>query len=687
MQQYFATLETEKLLEELDDKIKGFYNYIEGSGLAARAERAERVYVGKHQGEGGVGAYTMNDAGVDGEMTAITVNKFRTLIKHNLSFTVTQKPAWDPRAKNSDVKSIQQARLAGNILDAYLTEKRMGRHMNLAAERSLVSGKGYVYMTWNPSEGRPYTTKPVIGEDGEPILNEAGIPKRKVVYEGDVEITSKGWSDVIYDPNLRDWHKKKWLIVKEYENKWDLAARHPEKAEEIVKLSGDDESDYTLRYKRRYFDDKSAQDIIPVFYFYHLRTDGVPSGRFTKFLNGKIALFDGAFQYRRLPVFRIAPGDEFDTCEGYTDAFDQMALQEALNVFYSVAFSNLQAFAGQKLWLPEGCEVSASNLDDGMAILKGGVPGTEPKVLNLTGIPAELLKVVEVFSQSMTEGMGLNSVVTGDPEHGLKSGAALGRMQAMAIQYASNFQRSWAELQEDVGTFLIELLQDFAKTKRMVALAGVANKGAMESFSGEDLVQIERVTVDLGNPAMRTAAGRMEIADKFYEKGEINAREWMQVSATGSMDAIMERKQCDVELVQKENELMRDGKPVRAMVGDAHLYHMDQHYSVIADPQLRTWAAQGDPASIAIIEAATAHIQEHEQIYMTQPPVFSVIKKEPPAPQPMPPPMPPGPGGPPPPDGGPMPPPEMAGPPPGPGPGGPPPAPPIPPSNAPPIAG
>lgn len=112
---------------------------------------------------------------------------------------------------------------------------------------------------------------------------------------------------------------------------------------------------------------------------------------------------------------------------------------------------------------------------------------------------------------------------------------------------------------------------------------------------------------------------------------------------------------------------------------------MDQHRAVLSDPQLRAAAAAGDQTAISIVEAATMHIQEHQQLYMTQDPIFSVITKEPPAPQPMPPPMP-GPGGPPPP-------PDMAGapmpPPPGAGPEMPPPpeAPPIPAPNAPPMPG
>lgn len=671
MNQYFATLPPEQLIGELEKKIQSFNQYIETTGLAGRWARSARLYFGKHQGETGVGAYTIQDAGVDGEMSTVPVNKYRTLIKHNLSYTVTQKPAWDPRAKNSDTKSEIQARLAGNILDSYMTEKRMGRHMNQTAERSLVESKGYVYATWNPALGKPFSTQPATGKGGVPLTMPDGSQRLKTIYEGDIEPACKGPFDVIYDPQLRDWAKSKWAIVRDYDNKWDLAARHPEQAEEIIKLSSEDDSSLTSKYFRRtnYGAKGDEQDIIPVYHFYHIKTDGVPSGRYMKFVNGKTFCYDGPIQYRRLPLFRMTPGDEFDTAEGYTDAFDQMVLQEAINVFYSVAFSNLQAFAGQKLWLPDGCEVSPSQLDDGMVILKGGVPGSEPKILNLTGIPKEILEVISLFAKSMTEGMGLNSVVTGDPEHGLKSGTALGRMQAMAIQYASNFQRSWAELQEDVGTFVIELLQDFATTKRMIALAGTANKGAMTAFTKDDIDLIERVAVDLGNPMSHTSAGRIELADKLLDKGEINGREYMKVLQTGSLDNILEDKQTDPDLVQKENELLRDGKPVKAMVGDAHMFHMDKHRAVINDPTLRTAAAQGDQMAIQIIQSTTQHIMDHNQLYHTQDPIFSIICKEPPAPPPMPPPGmmgPPGPGGPPPPNGPPHgpPPPQHAGPPP-----------------------
>lgn len=637
---YFANLPTGELIPKLGERIKDFGKYAENTGLRRKWQRCYELYYGKHLGEwGGRSTHIVRD-GDQGEITAFGVNYFRNLVKHSLSMTTAQKPSYDPRAKNTDLKSLQQARLANNILDAYMTEKRMGRHMMSAAERSMVLSKGFVYMTWEPSLGRPYTVQTVEGKDGEQV--------EKVVCEGDVAIRAKSPYDVFYDFKLREWTQVKWVVVREWENKWDLIARYPDKAEQIEKLSDKDELDiYNLIHFARPHEDFSKDtDLIPVYHFYHLRTDAVPNGRHVKFLNGNIDLYDGPIPYKkRLPIFRITPGEEFETAEGYTDALDIIVLQEAINVLFSTAFTNQQAFGMQVIWLPDGCEVAPTQIGKGLAVLKGGPPGSQPVPLQLVNTPGEIFKNIDMLTKAQQLLMGLNSVVVGDPEHSLKSGAALGRIQAMAIQYASNFQKSWAELQEDVGTFLLELLQDFAKTERMVSLAGKHNKGAMVSFTGDDLDMIERVAVDLGNPLQHTAAGRLDMADALLAKGGINPKQYIEVATTGNLEAETEGYQSQRELIRKENECLMEGKPVRGLVGDAHTLHAQEHLTVINDPQLREMAAAGDQTAAKVLQATLAHIQEHQQLSMTQDPFFAAIAGEP---MPPPPPMPPGPGGPPP---------------------------------------
>jgi hypothetical protein len=671
--QYFAAKEVNEFLADADKRIRSFNDYMTRTGRVKKCLRSQQLYFGRHLGEWGVGQATPADVGADGELTAFGVNLYRNLIKYVLSFTCSQKPNFDPRAKNTDVRSTQQARLASNILDSYLNEKRMDRFFVSAAERSLIDGKGFVYITWEPSLGQPYTTKQVQGPNGEAI--------DKIVYEGDVKIRAKSFLDVIYDVATKDWNDLNWVVVREYENKWDLAARYPAQAESILKLGAQDDL-ANMEAARRFsqmLTEQASEDLVPVYHFYHKKTDAMPSGRFTVFLNGGIELYDGPNQYQDkdksyLPVFRITPGEEFDSAEGYSDAFDIMAPQEVINVLYSIPFSNQQAFANPLLWLPDGCEVSPSQLNGTQfTIIKGGAPGTEPKVLNLTATPAELFKNVEMIENFMMKALGLNSAAVGDIKQDIKSGVALSRLQAMAIQYASGFQRSYANLLEDGGSFVLTLVRLFAKTQRIIALAGARNRGAMSSFTGDDISLIDRVSVDLGNPLARTAAGRVELADKFLERGNINFKQYVEVLETGDLDTVYESEEAQPELIQKENELILEGKPVLAMVGDGHKAHIKEHKALIDDPYLRTQAASSDPQAKAIIAAALEHISEHIRLEaggvdpktgQYQPPQdqiwFAVSGEQPPPPPPPPPQMagpggpPPGPQGPPPPDDGPQ---------------------------------
>lgn len=651
-QKYFATLTAEELASQAHEKIRSFDNYLEKSGKARRIEKSEQLYFGQHMGGVGAGLSEVSTLGTDDELTAVSVNYYRNLIQHRKALTTSQKIAYDPRAINSDLRSLQQTRLSRNILEYYESEKSLGEHKSNAAERALVGAVGYVYMGWDKRRGRPTGTRPVIDKDGQPKVGVDGLPLERVVYEGDVFAMPKSATEVIYDTKLRDWKQNKWVIIENYENKWDLAAEYPEFESDIINLSSEDNLRTNLRsYARsRYLDKDSQNDLVATYTFYHLKTDAVPNGRHMKFLSNLKVLSDGPIPYQDkyesfLPVMRIAAAEVFNTVDGHTDSYDVIALQQVMNVLFSTVFTNQQAFGVQMVNLPHGTEVSPSHVKS-MVFLKTP-PGTEPKGINLTNTPAEIFKNIEIVQTAMTMLQGLNSVVTGDPDHNLKSGAALGRLQAMAIQYASNFQRQWANLNSECGTFLLKLLKWFAKTERMYALAGKRNKNAMASFSGSDLDLIDRVFVDLGNPLAHTAAGRLELADMLMREGKISLAQYFEVMETGTLDPISETEASEEELLQKENELFLEGKPVQALVGDKHKAHIKYHKSILNDPLLREQASKGDPMANAVVQSVMAHIQEHIQLEQTQDMIWFAVSGEQPPPPPPPALIPPsGPGGP-----------------------------------------
>lgn len=680
---YFATKPINELLPILVDKIEKYHRYKDRIGDTKKWRRGYDLYYGYHVEDGDNGEFSA--VGEDSELTAYGINHYRNLVKHVLALTCSEKPSFDFRAKNTDLESLQQAKLADNIIDSYLNEKRMSRHMKQAAERSLVFKEGFTYEQWDNSLGREIMPQPVLNEDGTPKLDDDGTPLQKIMYEGDPSMVSKSPWDVIRDIHLRDWAKAKWVIVREWENIYDLAARHPEKADKILKYKGNkDNIEIKISSITRdlLFDDNDS-DLIATYHFYHLPCAACPPGRFTKFIASDFHCYDGAYQYankagnHRLPVQRITPGEMFDTTDGYSEFIDVMVLQQVCNVLYSIMFTNQQAFGVQGIWQPGNSTLSVENIGNGLVLLKGGATDSKPEPIQLTATPAEIFKNAELVERAMEKLSGVNSVVRGDPEHNLKSGAALGRLQAMAIQFSSNFQQSWAELQEDGGTFLLHLLQNFANTKRITALAGKANKGAMKAWTGKDIEMIDRLVCDLGNPMSRTFAGRLEMADKFLDKGLIkDPSQYLQLVKTGNIDPMLEAPLSKLELIRKENEMLMDGMAVKALVGDSHIQHSQEHRVILDDPMIRTAADAGDQLAMKIVQNTLAHIAEHEQLQYTQNPFWFVVSGEqPPPPPPMPPP---GPGGPLPPEAGPGPQGPMPPPPAGP-PQQPPEAPPIPP--------
>lgn len=659
---YFALKSSQELANDLAEESKEWQAYRAQGGMAQREKRSHELYFGEHFGSVNRKSPGMVRTGLRGEIVAFAVNHYRNLIKHQLTMATNQKPSFDVRAINSDDESQQQARLGVNILDYYWRDKELSQYCKKAAEQAQVYAKGYLFAFWDPSLGVPAGVQDVTDDEGNPKLDEKGEPVRKIVYEGDLCIENPLTEDVIVDPMARDWAKLEWAEVTLYRNKWNLVAQYPKHKEEIAGLDTLHDID---NYRKNRYRSSKLTALIPVRYFIHKKTRAVPNGRLMIRVGDDIVLYDDVYPYDdKWPLFRICPGEIFGTTEGYSDAFDLIGIQEAIDTLVTIAFTNQQAHGVQKVWMPTGGDISSTQISQALTILRSP-PGTKPEPLQLTQTAKEIFDMLPMLQKWGETTYGVNSVVRGDPDHSLDSGVALGLVQAMAVQYASAFQQSWAQLLQDVASFILYLLKEFCRTERKIDLGGKMNRGYMTAFTGKSLSQINRAVVDLGNPMARTFAGRVQLADKYLEKGFIQTpQQYETVVETGSLEAMTENLTTQLSLIKQEKEALLEGQPVRALPGDKHLLHMQDHYALISNPEVRM--------NSRIVEGVLAHIMEHKNLYQTQDPIFAMISGEPPPPPPPMLPMPPGaPGMPP---AGPQ-----AGPPPGPGGPGPMMEPPMPP--------
>lgn len=595
---YFAAQEPEKVAAAVLNKANFFMNSLDVTGQVNRMSDSYKFYHGLFFGGEG---HRIVYGGDQGEITHLAVNHFRNIAKHMHVMVTANRPSMTARATNTDYKSIVQTNLANSLLEYYMREKRLEKYLNTAVECSIVLGAGYIKMEWNATSGEIWDYL-----DDQPI------------FEGDVEFSNLTPFDVMFD-GTKDNAKHDWVVCRTFKNKYDLAAKYPELASKIVGLPTRTDL-YRVRFDGVITREETSD--VPVYEFYHKKTDSMPEGRFLQFLSDDIVTFDGEMPYRDLPLYRIVPSDILGTAFAYTPMFDLIPLQEAINSLYSSVLTNQTAFAVQNVLVPENSNVVASQLGGGLNVIEYNAQAGKPEALNLTATPPEVFNFIKQLIQEMETISGVNSVARGNPEANLRSGNAMALIQSMALQFISGLQQSYVHLVEDVGTGLINMLKDFAQTPRVAAIVGKNNRAYLKEFKGSDLEFVNRVLVDLGNPLSQTKAGRVEMANNLMQYSEITPEQYFMVLKTGNLDTMTEGIDKELILVKGENEAMVSGEEVMATDIDEHILHIKEHRTVLADPDLRKDAD--------LVTRVLTHINEHiEALKQVDPSLLMILGQQP----------------------------------------------------------
>lgn len=617
---YFARKSSKDCVAVVMSKAQNFYDFQTTNGWLQKLKNSYRFYYGSFY-DSIPYAHNISYGGAQGEYTQMGVNHFRNIAQHLLVMTTSSRPAMQARAVNTDYKSQVQATLANNILDYYMREKNVETYIKNAVESAIVLGAGFVKLEWDSNAGEIYDYE-IDEETDEPN-------PEKPIYDGDVKFTNLTPFDVVFD-SFKEDQNHDWVITRCFKNKYDLSAKYPELKNEIEAL--DTKSDYILN---NFSTDLRVDetDEVPVYEFYHKKTESLPLGRYILYLSQDIILYDGPMPYRFLPVLRVSPSDLMGTTHGYTPMFDLMPLQEAINSLYSTILSNQSAFGVQNIVIPRGEGITVNHLEGGLNIIECDMKNGIPTPLNLTSTPKEVFEFLAKLVQDMETLSGVNSVARGNPEASLRSGSALALVQSLALQFASNLQSQYVKLIEQLGSNLIKMLQDFATAKRAVTLiSGITNKTEVKEFSSDDLSNISRVIVDVSNPLSRTTSGKLQLAESLLQYQLIkDPQQYLTLVNTGNLDSATEEVASQINLIRLENEKLLSGKLPRALALDDHVKHINSHNSVLYDPDLRD-----DPV---LTQNVLDHIMEHYNLLnTTDPTILQMLGYQvPPPPQQLPP--------------------------------------------------
>jgi hypothetical protein len=586
MMNYFASESLDKLIPTLKTKIESYHDYLTHSGRLALWRQSYKYYYAPALLGG-----KLRKVGEHSEYTKIAVNHYKNLITHLKTLTLQSRPAFEPRAANTDYKSQAQTILAAGLLDYYMREKHLERYIKQAVEHSLVFGEGFVRCLWNTELGEIVQIDP---------------DTQRPIKEGDIQYDNFIPLNVVRDYTKTDPNSHDWYILITRQNRYDLIAKYPELKEKILALPNANEVHEKVSLESYKLKSDDFSDDVVVYELYHKPTASVPNGRLTVFSSDDTVFLDGDLPYRTLPVYRIAPEDQVDSCFGYTVGFDLLPICQSIDNLYSTVITNQSQFGVQNVLVPRGANIGHNELGQGLNVIEFDPKVGAPQPLNLIATPPEIFNFINQLERLAETISGVNSVSRGNPEHSL-SGSALALIQSMSIQFSISLQQSYSQLLEDLGTATIAILRDFATTPRVAIIAGKSQRNLMKQFTGDDLNMINRVIVDQGSSISKTTAGKVQLADNLLAQGLIKtADQYIQVLSTGKLEPAIEGTQAELLNIRAENEELTEGRYVPVMITDNHRMHIEEHRIILSSPEARR--------NPELIQAVTAHLQEHLDI-------------------------------------------------------------------------
>lgn len=595
---YFAAKSPEKTAADLLKKGKSYFNTLETNRYLDKIRDMFRFYYGNFDSTSE--AHEITFTGEQGELVRLPVNVFRNLARHIHSMITANRPILEAQSVNGDYKSLSQTYLANGILDYYMKQKGLEEVVSNAAEMAVVLGSAFVKMEWNAMAGEIHDVDPETGE---------------AEHEGEIEFSLLSPLDVVTDGTKEGWNPE-WIMTRSYINRYNLVAKYPEFADAIMAI---ETKNAAQNHRLSLFSNDDTDDI-PVYEFFHKKTEAMPNGRYMLFVSDDAVLLDLPMPYRSIPVFRLCPANIMGTPYGYTDMYDVFPMQEAINSLYGAIMTNNNAFMVQNLFVKRGADLATSQLAGGLNIVEGN---EKPEAIQLTATAPETYKFVELLSNLADTQVGVSSVTKGAPEASLRSGNALALVQSMSLQFQSPFQSQYVKFLEKIGTSLLDILKDYATTPKLVTLVGKNKKPLLKEFTGDMIGDIKRVSVSVGNPLARTTAGRLEIANNLLQQGLIkDPRQYNMVLETGNIENLTESDVMDMLLIQSENEWLMEGKDVYADILDQHSLHIKEHRAVISDPELRR--------NPELMKKVHMHIQEHIDMLRTvTPDLLQIIGEQP----------------------------------------------------------
>lgn len=564
-QRYWAAEEPAALAASIMEKWRTWRRYHRQTGFARKAINGHLYFHGWDRLMDSAAALALR--GDKRTYLRTVINEVRVLVQRNLAQLTDRVPVMDPVAANGDSAARQQAMVAKGVLEHFHREERVDSLHAEVRKLAYIMGEAFRLCEWDAGTGE--VTAAEKDDDGK---------LRPTAYAGAFKNTVLSPFDVAKDTTLRSWRHARWCIARTYENKWELAARYPEKASEIISLGKDIDpeawGEEVLGVLAVNHSSLVTGDYIPAYHFFHLDGPELQGGRsFTVLSPGVWLASPEPLPYDSLPVKRLAPDTPHGTTLGDTNVFDALGIADSLNILWSTWLTNNARWGIGALAMAKGSGISHEWLGNGSSALEyTPVPtatnGGIPTPITPPASPPESFEVAGRLSGAMMRTVGQNETSMGQlPFAGMPAS-----LVAQLIEQSSQFQNAFAsgitEFESECATHELKTLKRFATDPRVYRVIGASKRWMMKKFTGADLEGVDHIAMEPVPALAKSVAGKQMQLDAMVQMGvQLNPMDIVNFFKTGEIDSVLAEEQSTRLRQAAENELLREAQYLKGPDG------------------------------------------------------------------------------------------------------------------------
>jgi hypothetical protein len=545
-----------------------------GESICARLEEIEKgrdhqksaVVFAHLFGEGfGVGdGVLVGRKGDDGQLLDVNIKKAKALLESWVGLVLGPPKTWRCSARNADASSRGSVLLGNALMEFFWREDGYGIFADEWIKAGAALEEAYAFPRWDESLGD------VVGASGQQLVL-AGKLRCSIIQK---------W-DVFFDSDYRSWEELPWVCVRTYENKWDLAALHPDAADNIINNDGE-----FLRSSLR-LSHSERRDVVPVYRLFHRPSQAMPEGLEVKFLNAQTVL--SVLPCEEIPLERFTPAVKFDTPYGDSQWTSTLGIEDLMDGVESAVASNYDAFGTQAIEMDSRVVVSRDRVNN-LAVFErpaGMPPGQAVQPLQLARNPEGVDKYLSQKASDMAFVTGQNDVQLGQPDTAQMNAAAFAILKSAATERNSTSQRRAFDAIGRLGSKILRILARNITEEQALAIGGRAARlnYPMKKWTGADLEPISTCYVEVGNALEQSVAGRVQILTSLREAGvKMTAEDVQQVYETGRMESALQPAREESLLIEWENAEMMDGTTPVVHWAHNHLNHYLKHSCIASQP-------------------------------------------------------------------------------------------------------